>query len=71
LPNEFLAGFSAAAGIALINSIGNLGGFVGSHAVGTIGRRTGTLYGGLVFAGISLFISAMLILALQTETEKA
>ena len=34
LPNEFLTGFSAAAGIALINCFGNLGGFVGPYAVG-------------------------------------
>jgi ACS family tartrate transporter-like MFS transporter len=69
LPNEFLAGFSAAAGIALINSIVNLGGFVGPYAMGAISRRTGSLDGGLVFVRISLFLSAMLILALQTKTE--
>jgi ACS family tartrate transporter-like MFS transporter len=65
LPNEFLTGFSAAAGIALINSFGNLGGFVGPYAIGAINRRTGSFRGGLVFAGISLFASAMLILALR------
>jgi ACS family tartrate transporter-like MFS transporter len=67
LPNEFLAGFSAAAGIALINSIGNLGGFVGPYAMGAIRKATGSFYGGLVFAGISLFMSAMLVLALPEE----
>jgi len=36
LPNEFLTGFSAAAGIALINCFGNLGGFVGPFAMGAI-----------------------------------
>src|SRR5215471_416422 len=67
LPNEFLTGFSAAAGIALINSFGNLGGFVGPYAIGAINRRTGTFRGGLIFAGISLFASAMLILALRHQ----
>ena len=43
LPNEFLAGFSAAAGIALINSIGNLGGFVGPYAMGASSKTTGKL----------------------------
>jgi sugar phosphate permease len=43
LPSEFLTGFSAAAGIALINSIGNLGGFVGPLVVGMISGRTGGL----------------------------
>ena len=65
LPNEFLTGFSAAAGIALINSVGNLGSFVGPYALGAINKRTGSFRGGLVFAGMSLFISAMLILALR------
>jgi ACS family tartrate transporter-like MFS transporter len=68
LPNEFLTGFSAAAGIALVNSIGNLGGFVGPYAMGAMSRRTGSLRGGLVFAGISLFASAMLILAFRRKT---
>jgi MFS transporter, ACS family, tartrate transporter len=70
LPNEFLTGFSAAAGIALVNSIGNLGGFVGPYAMGAMSRRTGSLRGGLVFAGISLFASALLILALRKRTEE-
>jgi ACS family tartrate transporter-like MFS transporter len=70
LPNEFLTGFSAAAGIALISSIGNLGGFIGPYAVGAINQRTGSFRGGLVFAGISLFTSAMLMLALRKSTEQ-
>jgi ACS family tartrate transporter-like MFS transporter len=70
LPNEFLTGFSAAAGIALINSVGNLGGFVGSYAIGAINKRTGSFRGGLVLAGVSLFISAILILALRKRTEQ-
>jgi ACS family tartrate transporter-like MFS transporter len=68
LPNEFLTGFSAAAGIALINSIGSIGGFVGPYALGEINKGTGSFRGGLVFAGASLFISAMLILALRKRT---
>ena len=42
LPNEFLTGYSAAAGIALINCFGNLGGFVGPYAVGALGDKTGS-----------------------------
>jgi ACS family tartrate transporter-like MFS transporter len=71
LPNEFLTGFSAAAGIALINSIGNLGGFVGPYAMGAISNKTGSFRGGLVFAGVSLFISAMLLIALGKRTVPA
>jgi MFS transporter, ACS family, tartrate transporter len=65
LPNEFLTGFSAAAGIALINCFGNLGGFVGPYAIGAISKKTGSAQTGLVFVGISLLTSAMLILALR------
>jgi len=70
LPSEFLTGFSAAAGIALINCIGNLGGFVGPYAIGAISRKTASFHGGLVFAGISLFTSAMLLVALRKRMGK-
>jgi len=70
LPTQFLTGFSAAAGIALINSVGNLGGFAGPYATGAISKRTGSLYGGLAFTGISLLVSAMLVLALRKGTEQ-
>ena len=68
LPNEFLTGYSAAAGIALINCFGNLGGFVGPYAVGVIGDKTGSFKTGLVFVGLSLLTSAMLILALRKRS---
>jgi len=64
LPNEFLTGFSAAAGIALINCVGNLGGFAGPYAIGAIAARTGNIYAGLAIAGVALFISAVLVLLL-------
>jgi ACS family tartrate transporter-like MFS transporter len=65
MPNEFLAGSSAAVGIAFINSLGNVGGFVGPYAMGAINKRTGSLHGGLLLASVSLFISAMLTLMLR------
>jgi ACS family tartrate transporter-like MFS transporter len=68
MPNEFLSGFSAAAGIAFINSFGNIGGFVGAYGMGAINRQTGSFRGGLVFAGVSLLASAMLMLALRKRT---
>jgi ACS family tartrate transporter-like MFS transporter len=64
LPSEFLTGFSAAAGIALINSVGNLGGFVGPYMIGAIAVRTGSLYAGLAIAGVPLFLAATLVLLL-------
>jgi MFS transporter, ACS family, tartrate transporter len=64
MPSEFLTGFSAASGIALINSVGNLGGFAGPSLVGFITQKTGTLYGGLAFAGISMLVAATLVILL-------
>ena len=60
MPGEFLTGFSAAAGIALVTSVANFGGFVGPYTVGIIRQRTGNPYYGLICAGISYLISASL-----------
>jgi ACS family tartrate transporter-like MFS transporter len=68
LPNEFLAGSSAAIGIALINCFGNLGGLVGPFAIGAISKKTGNLQPGLVFVAISLLTGSVLILALRKRT---
>ena len=70
LPSEFLSGYSAAAGIALINSVGNLGGFVGPAAIGFISQRTGTLSAGLALSGIPMFLSAALALLLPGKPER-
>jgi ACS family tartrate transporter-like MFS transporter len=67
LPSEFLTGFSAAAGIALINSVGALGGFAGPYTIGAIAMRTGNLYAGLAIAGVALFLSATLVLLLPRK----
>jgi len=64
MPSEFLTGFSAASGIAFINSVGNLGGFFGPSMVGFITEKTGTLHGGLAFAGVSLLAAALLVIVL-------
>jgi MFS transporter, ACS family, tartrate transporter len=64
LPCEFLTGFSAASGIALVTTIANLGGFVGPYAVGLIHQRTGNLHSSLVVAGVALLVFATLLLLL-------
>lgn len=64
LPSEFLTGISAASGIALINSVGNLGGFAGPYVVGFVREKTGSLSGGLIFAGICMLVSSTLVLLL-------
>ncbi len=70
IPNQFLAGVAGASGIALINSVGNLGGFVGPATLGWIGQKTGNLYAGLAFAGGSLFLSATLMLLIGRGSRK-
>jgi ACS family tartrate transporter-like MFS transporter len=64
LPSEFLTGYAAACGIAFINSIGNLGGFVGPYAIGLIKDKTGSLHWGLAFVGISMLVSATFLVLL-------
>jgi ACS family tartrate transporter-like MFS transporter len=64
LPSEFLTGTAAAAGIALINSIGNLAGFAGPVAMGYIKGATGSFSLGLVFIGLLAVMSSILIFAL-------
>src|ERR1700743_661884 len=55
LPAARLKGAAAAGGIALINAVGNLGGFAGPYAVGWIKDATGDFtYGLLVLAGAVL-----------------
>jgi ACS family tartrate transporter-like MFS transporter len=64
LPGDFLSGFAAASGIALVSSVANLGGFAGPYAIGWISQKTGSLYGGLAVAGVSVFASSTLMLLL-------
>jgi ACS family tartrate transporter-like MFS transporter len=64
MPTMFLSGSAAAAGIATINSIGNLGGFVGPAMIGWIKDLTGSFRGGLFFVAGLLVLSAVLTLVL-------
>ena len=52
----FLGGTAAAAGIALINAIGNLGGFVGPAIMGGLRDVTGGYTGGLLVLAGALLI---------------
>ena len=48
---------AAAAGIAVINSLGNLGGFLGPYTIGLIRTWTGSFRGGLLAVGALLAVS--------------
>jgi ACS family tartrate transporter-like MFS transporter len=71
MPTLFLSGPAAAAGIATINSIGNLGGFVGPAMIGWIKDRTGSFDGGLYFVAGLLAISAALTLVLSRSLQRS
>lgn len=60
LPGEFLTGSAAAGGIALINSIGNLGGFVGPYVLGYLKDSTGTYEAGLYFLAAMAMLSGLI-----------
>jgi MFS transporter, ACS family, tartrate transporter len=63
VPTRFLSESAAAASIGLINSIGNLGGFVGPMVVGFLANRTHSFSGGLLYLVVSLLVSGVLMLA--------
>ena len=65
LPTAFLRGTAAAGGIALVNSIGNLGGFVGPYLIGWIRDATGGFSGGLLTLAAVLVVGAVIALRLQ------
>ena len=64
LTTTFLSGTAAAGGIALINSVGNLGGFFGPSFVGIIKDRTGSDFGGLALLGVCLLGMGILVFQL-------
>ena len=64
LPTVFLSGAAAAAGIAMINSIGNLAGFAGPYAMGWIKDATGSYTGGLLSLSMVCVISAIVVVLL-------
>ena len=60
IPNEFLGGAAAAGGIALINSLGNLGGFAGPTLMGYMKQSTGGFAAGLALLALSIAAAASL-----------
>ncbi|HUD34052.1 MAG TPA: MFS transporter [Variovorax sp.] len=65
LPPAFLGGAAAAAGIALINSVGNLAGFVSPFIVGFIKDATGSTNNGLFVIAASLLVGGAIVLSLS------
>lgn len=62
IPPRFLSGMAAAAGIALINSLGQLGGVIAPFMVGRIKDLTGTATPALYLLGAVCLVAAALII---------
>jgi ACS family tartrate transporter-like MFS transporter len=66
LPTILLSGSAAAASIALINSTGNLGGFVGPYLIGYLADRTGGYTAGILYLIACGLLGSALVLSLRT-----
>ncbi|WP_331376744.1 MFS transporter [Sinorhizobium chiapasense] len=67
LPTAFLAGTGAAAGIAWINSVGNLAGFLGPFMVGYLKDFTGSNSAGMYFLAAVLVVGALAVLTVPAK----
>lgn len=67
VPTLFLSESAAAASIGLINSVGNLGGFVGPFVMGYLASRTHSFAAGLWYLVMSLFLAGVLMLAVGAK----
>ncbi len=65
LPPVFLTGAAAVIGIAIINSVGNTGGFIGPSLVGILTQSTGSLQAGLIGMGGILVLCGILVFRIK------
>jgi MFS transporter, ACS family, tartrate transporter len=69
MPPAFLRGAAAAGGIAVINSVGNIGGFIGPYAVGYVRQATGDFAAGLWSMAASLVVAAFIAIVLHRSSQ--
>jgi MFS transporter, ACS family, tartrate transporter len=67
LPSAFLTGVGAAAGIALINSFGNLSGFVGPYLTGWLQDLTGSFRAGMFVVAAFMVLAGVIVLLVGRE----
>jgi nitrate/nitrite transporter NarK len=68
IPATYFTGTAAAGGIALINSIGLLGGFFSPTIIGRLQTATGSLEAGLFAIVALLLVAAVAVIALRRAT---
>jgi MFS transporter, ACS family, tartrate transporter len=69
LATSFLSGSAAACGIALINSFGNLGGFIGPYLIGFLKDRTGDFRLCFLAISIILLVTAAVTISIKPQTD--
>ncbi|MDQ1006695.1 D-galactonate transporter [Streptomyces sp. V4I23] len=67
LPTAFLGGTAAAAGLAVINSVGNLAGFVSPYMIGAIKDATGSTSLPMYVLALSLVVGAGAVLTTKKQ----
>lgn len=70
IPPEFLKGKTMAAGIAAMNTIGMIGGFIGPHLMGLAKDATGTYQRGLLFFTLPALIATAIMLWMRNTARK-
>jgi nitrate/nitrite transporter NarK len=70
LPASFLTGASAAAGIAAINSLGNLSGFAGPYAMGYLKDLTGNFTAGLLLLAGCALVGAIVVVMVRIDARR-
>ena len=70
LPSAFLGGFAAASGIAMINSIGNLAGFLSPYMVGLIKDATQSTNLALYAIAAAVFIAGLLVTRVPRKVDR-
>jgi MFS transporter, ACS family, tartrate transporter len=69
VPTAFLGAMGAAGGIALVNSIGSLGGFVAPTVIGVLKEQTGNYAAAMFVLAMGLLLTAAIVLVLGRSVE--
>jgi D-galactonate transporter len=67
LPTAFLSGAAAAGGIAMVNAVGNLSGFLGPYAMGFLKDATGSFSAGLIVIAGAALVATGIVLSLTHD----
>jgi nitrate/nitrite transporter NarK len=70
VPTQFLTGAAAAAGVALINTVGNLGGFAAPYITGAVSEWTGGYQVPMFIVGFFMVLSSVLMFVLGRNTKR-